>query len=637
MLLVSLLSLYLVACVASETIHFEFNITQVLSNPDGLHIRPAIGVNDQWPPPQIEARVGDTIVVNILNLLTNQSTSLHFHGISMKGTPHMDGAAQVSQCPIRPGDEFQYIFQVTEPGTYWYHAHDTVQVADGLRGLLIVRDPASPYKDQYDEEIVLTVSDWYHRPVTDLLAGSGDEDNFVTAPLPDSILLNDGRDLDVHVQSDKTYFIRVGNVGGFTGLYFHITDHELVVVETDGVYTKPATARGLYLAPGQRYSFLLKAKNDSSGIYPVIITPDVNEVPTSKKKAMGSIIYDTASTSSETRSPRNSLRPEDFLDDILLVPLDGKLSLDPPDRTITLDLKSHISDDRTEHWSLENSIYPLSTVPTLYTALATKQKAADVAIYSPLVNPFILGASESVELIMNNELPQEQVLHLHGHKFQVLHRGEAGAGPLDEGRKREGNYSQTPMRRDTVVVNPGGSLVLRFKADNPGVWALNSQIAFPPPSGLVATFIVSPLELQRSLWLSSIPIPFADACIEPGVSIVMGTPISVEGQRTPSDSIKYDSLKKGNHESQAATNADFADRDGLIYPLIYLVIMGAAVPMTLVLLWPQIRWCAGFVFSKWHGARGPGYRNQGCERATLLKRLPDPTGHSQTSKKYPVS
>lgn len=35
------------------------------------------------------------------------------------------------------------------------------QYPDGLRGPLIVHDPNDPYAGKYDEEIVLTVSDWY--------------------------------------------------------------------------------------------------------------------------------------------------------------------------------------------------------------------------------------------------------------------------------------------------------------------------------------------------------------------------------------------------------------------------------------------------------------------------------------------
>lgn len=33
---------------------------------------------------------------------------------------------------------------------------------DGLRGPLIINDPNNPYKGQYDSEIIMWVSDWYH-------------------------------------------------------------------------------------------------------------------------------------------------------------------------------------------------------------------------------------------------------------------------------------------------------------------------------------------------------------------------------------------------------------------------------------------------------------------------------------------
>lgn len=47
------------------------------------------------------------------------------------------------------------------PGTYWYHSHNMGQYPDGLRGPLIVHDPLDPYAGKYDEEVILTVTDWY--------------------------------------------------------------------------------------------------------------------------------------------------------------------------------------------------------------------------------------------------------------------------------------------------------------------------------------------------------------------------------------------------------------------------------------------------------------------------------------------
>jgi iron transport multicopper oxidase len=96
----------------AATVTYDFNITWVTANPDGVFIRPVMGINGQWPIPYITATVGDRVVVNVLNQLRNASTSLHFHGLYMNGTTHMDGPVGVTQCSIPPGTTFTYNFTV---------------------------------------------------------------------------------------------------------------------------------------------------------------------------------------------------------------------------------------------------------------------------------------------------------------------------------------------------------------------------------------------------------------------------------------------------------------------------------------------------------------------------------------------
>jgi iron transport multicopper oxidase len=55
------------------------------------------------------------------------------------------------------------------------------------------------------------------------------------------------------------------------------------------------------------------------------------------------------------------------------------------------------------------------------------------------------------------------------------------------------------MRRDTILVRPNGNIVLRFRADNPGVWLFHCHIEWHVASGLVATIIEDPLALQKQL------------------------------------------------------------------------------------------------------------------------------------------
>lgn len=65
------------------------------------------------------------------------------------------------------------------------------------------------------------------------------------------------------------------------------------------------------------------------------------------------------------------------------------------------------------------------------------------------------------------------------------------------------------MRRDTFMVNPSANFVIRFKADNPGVWLFHCHIDWHLATGLAATMIEAPLELQNTL---QVPENHYDAC-----------------------------------------------------------------------------------------------------------------------------
>ena len=48
--------------------------------------RPMILVNGQFPGPLIEANTGNVLRINVENLMSNWSTTVHFHGIYQKNT-----------------------------------------------------------------------------------------------------------------------------------------------------------------------------------------------------------------------------------------------------------------------------------------------------------------------------------------------------------------------------------------------------------------------------------------------------------------------------------------------------------------------------------------------------------------------
>ena len=271
----------LVGIASAATITHDFNITWVTANPDGAFPRPVIGINNQWPIPRLEVDIGDRLVLNVNNQLGNQSTSLHFHGLFMNGSSLMDGPTGVTQCPIPPGSSFTYNFTVDQPGTYWYHSHANAQYPDGLRGPLIVNDKDFPYKDQVDEERVLTLSDWYHDQMQDMIPTFLYKGNPTGAePVPNAALMNETQNLTLPVQPGKTYMFRVINIGAFAGQYLWIEGHTMQIVEVDGVYTKTAPAERVYISAAQRVSFLLTTKNDTSANFPIVASMDtVSEPP----------------------------------------------------------------------------------------------------------------------------------------------------------------------------------------------------------------------------------------------------------------------------------------------------------------------------------------------------------------------
>ncbi len=105
--------IYLATFTRAATIMYAFKVEWLTANPDSAMARPVIGINGQWPLPHITATVGDRVIINVMNNLGNQSTSLHFHGIYQNGTTDMDGAVGATQCPIAPGATFKYDFEVS--------------------------------------------------------------------------------------------------------------------------------------------------------------------------------------------------------------------------------------------------------------------------------------------------------------------------------------------------------------------------------------------------------------------------------------------------------------------------------------------------------------------------------------------
>jgi uncharacterized cupredoxin-like copper-binding protein len=219
----------------------------------------------------------------------------------------------------------------------------------------------------------------------------------------------------------------------------------------------------------------------------------------------GWLVYD------ETKAlPEAALVDElDAFDDWTLVPYDNKTILAAPDQTISLDVVMNNLDDGANYAFFNNITYKSPVVPTLYTALTSGPDAANPAVYGEYTHSFVLAKGEIVEIIVNNLDTGKHPFHLHGHEFQAVWRSAEDAGPFQDSNVTEADLPAIPMRRDTFVVRPGGNIVLRFQANNPGVWLFHCHIEWHVASGLMATMVEAPLELQKSLTL---PQDHLDVC-----------------------------------------------------------------------------------------------------------------------------
>ena len=75
-------------------------------------------INGSYPGPAIHANEDDMLEITVVNKLFSEATTVHWHGIHPLRQPYMDGARDVTQAPILPGQNFTYRFSAYPPGTH---------------------------------------------------------------------------------------------------------------------------------------------------------------------------------------------------------------------------------------------------------------------------------------------------------------------------------------------------------------------------------------------------------------------------------------------------------------------------------------------------------------------------------------
>ena len=413
------------------------------------------------PGPEIRVTAGDELRLSLRNALPD-STSVHWHGIALRND--MDGVPGLTQRAIKPTTRFDYEFVVPDPGTYWFHPHVGVQLDTGLMAPLIVEDPDEP--GDYDDEAVLVLDDW-----TD---GVGDSPKSIFDRMRKRGMASmDGMDMEgmegmegmggmpssreplgsdtgdvtypfhvingrvpgdpvvVSSKPGRRIRFRLINGGSDTAYRFAVGGHRLRVTHADGFPVRPVEVDTLILGMGERCDVTITV---GDGVFPIVAVPEGKD----DTPAMGVL------RSGSGRTPPAEARPEELRRRLLayadLAPTEPvTLKARQPDRIVDLSLQMAGGGRR---WLIDGRAYGDH-------------------------EPITMEQGERVRMRLNNKSMMFHPMHVHGHTFAVVGRGQAG------------------FRKDTVNVLPMQKLEIEFEADNPGQWLAHCHNVYHGELGMM--------------------------------------------------------------------------------------------------------------------------------------------------------
>ncbi|KAJ2529343.1 ferroxidase fet3 [Coemansia sp. RSA 1935] len=511
-------------CVG-EYVRLTWNITYVQVNRDGHVDRLAIGVNNKLPIAPVYITQGDTLFLTVHNML-DVPTAIHAHGLVQTNMPYMDGSSMITQCGIPPNSSFTYeIRSNSQSGTFFLHSHHMGQLADGLRTPFIIREK---YPLGYDEDVLVALEDWYATDSRDKLVELlAPDTNTPLSPTFPFGLINgfNGNDTKaVKFERGKKYRFRVLSMSTTEYWKFTIPGHKLEVVEADGVMCEPQLVDGLDLAPAQRYSVVVTARDSDEFNFVYNCTLYADFVP--RIKGLNPRVY-TGLIEYKQGAPIKHVEVEDqieWADDVSMRALDNE-AVFGVDRQIELAMRGFLTTDKRRLRRLGTLPYAEPHVPSIFTAMSMGALAMDSRVYGPQTQAYIIGFNQSVELVIKNTQGQTHSQHQHGGTFQIIERGPVDHSELepppdprfsldDVPKIPVRTFTGVPMRRDTIDVPPFSYVKVRLRMES-GIWLHHCHLSpAHDVAGLSVTFVVAPDVMQRTL---NIPRVFYEQCEMQGI------------------------------------------------------------------------------------------------------------------------
>ncbi|KAG8390146.1 hypothetical protein BUALT_Bualt01G0053200 [Buddleja alternifolia] len=503
----------------------------------------SITVNGMYPGPTLEVNNGDTLVVKVVNK-ARYNVTIHWHGVRQMRTGWADGPEFVTQCPIRPGASYTYRFTIQgQEGTLWWHAHSSWLRAT-VYGALIIRPREG---DSYPfpkpkRETPLLLGEWWDANPIDVVrqatrtgAAPNVSDAYTINGQPGDLYNCSSKDtIIVPIDSGETNLLRVVNSGLNQQLFLKIANHKLTVVGADASYVKPFTTSVLMLGPGQTTDVLITADQPPSRYYIAARAyasaqgaPFDNTTTTAileyksancqttcasikPVRAIMPAFNDTATATAFTtsfRSPRKVEVPTKIDHNLFFTVGLGLMNCprgsrsrncQGPNGTRFAASMNNVSFVLPSNFSLLQAHQ--QGIPGVFTtdfpgappvkfdytgnvSRTLRQPVKSTKLYK-------LKYGETVQIVLQGTsifTAENHPIHLHGYDFYIVAEGFGNFNPSRDTSKF--NLVDPPLR-NTASVPVGGWAVIRFVADNPGVWLMHCHLDVHITWGLAMAFIV---------------------------------------------------------------------------------------------------------------------------------------------------
>lgn len=389
-----------------------------------------------------------------------------------------------------------------------------------------------PGADQLSWFMSLSSLGFEPTPESSLINGRGVFD-CQRAVAPDTACGPVARHAVVNLRAGEKTRLRLINVGAVVNQYVSIDDHILTVIEADGQLIKPIRLKRLPIAPGQRYSVLIEepvrsgtADGGQEGLFWLRTTMDYDcfnmPNPALLPTTMAVLRYGVKARHSPSTTIGNSgldLRSRGVgLDELWPAVFRGSAVL-PKSQPWPAEPEPEAGVSGEHCSDLHHSfIRPLLHDPApQFTPQAgdrrvilnarmpklSKHQLSPMgyinsstwrAYGQPILQRYTLGNTSleadprlvlelparnrvphMVEVVVQNLDDGPHPFHLHGHKFWVMETFATRymQGPYRDKGQWQSYDLDSAAKRDTINVPRRGYAVLRWRADNPGVWAFH--------------------------------------------------------------------------------------------------------------------------------------------------------------------